>query len=388
MRILIAAAGYFPAQTYGGPPVSIQNFCNLLHNDIDMYIVTSDHEHGSTKRLEGIKEGWQSVGNARVMYLSEKQKSIQNFERIVNEVKPDWIYLNSLFDASNVLPFLNISKKKEINILLAPRGELCKGAFKKKYKKIPYILYIYLRGWLSYVSFQSTSQEESEAIRKYLWAKEKNIHYFSNIPSIPQDNLERNVKESGKARFVFISRIHPKKNLKSAISYFKDTRGDIKFDIYGPIEDTGYWIECQKMINELPSNISVNYCGVLTHEQVHSTFGKYDAFLFPTLSENYGHVIAEALFVGTPVIISDQTPWSDINSVNAGAAINLKSNNLFSSIIQKIVDMDNQEFSEMSIAARNFIEKKTNLIALKNAYLSFLTISQRNARLRNCGRKA
>ena len=121
MRILIAAAGYFPAQTYGGPPVSIQNFCNLLHNDIDMYIVTSDHEHGSTKRLEGIKEGWQSVGNARVMYLSEKQKSIQNFERIVNEVKPDWIYLNSLFDASNVLPFLNISKKKEINILLAPR---------------------------------------------------------------------------------------------------------------------------------------------------------------------------------------------------------------------------------------------------------------------------
>lgn len=34
----------------------------------------------------------------------------------------------------------------------------------------------------------------------------------------------------------------------------------------------------------------------------------YNAFLFPTFSENYGHVIAEALSVGTAVI-------TDVNSM-------------------------------------------------------------------------
>lgn len=377
MRVLIAAQGYFPAKAYGGPPVSIQNFCNLLHNDLNVYIITADHEHGSMERLEGLRTGWQSVGNAEVMYLSEKQKSIQNFDKIVNEIKPDWIYLNSLFDAPNVLPLLKIANKRKINVLLAPRGELCKGAFRKKYKKIPYIAYIRGRAWLDNISFQSTSKEESNAIKKYLGAKEEDIHFLTNIPSIPEGYLERNMKETGKARFVFISRIHPKKNLKSAISYFKNVNGNVIFDIYGPIEDAGYWKECKTVIDELPNNVIVNYCGLLSHEHVHETFSKYDAFLFPTLSENYGHVIAEALFVGTPVIISDQTPWNDINTVNAGAAIDLRNYNCFSSEIQKIVDMDNAQFVEMSRTARRFVEEKSDLFTLRKAYLDVLQLENR-----------
>lgn len=378
MRILIAAQGYFPAKTYGGPPVSIQNFCDLLHNDLNVYIVTADHEHGSTERLEGIKAGWQSVGNAKVLYLSEKEKSTQNFDKIVNEINPDWIYLNSLFDASNVLPFLNVANKRKINVLLAPRGELCKGAFKKKYKKMPYIAYIRGRTWLNNATFQSTSEEESEAIKKYLGAKEESIHFLSNIPSIPEGSLKHKVKEVGKARFVFISRIHPKKNLKSAISFFTNINGNVVFDIYGPIEDAEYWNECLAEIDKLPANINVSYCGLLSHEQVHDTFSKYDVFLFPTLSENYGHVIAEALFAGTPVIISNQTPWNDINTVNAGAAIDLKNNDLFTSEIQKVVNMDNDQFVAMSRTARKFVEEKSDLLSLRKAYLNVFQFRNRS----------
>lgn len=372
MKILIATPGYFPAKTYGGPPVSIKNFCDLLHSDIEMYIVTSNHEHGSDTVLENITDGWQKVGNAQVLYLAEKNKNIFTLEKIVKDIRPNWIYLNSLFDAKNVLPLLHIAKKFKIKVLLAPRGELCEGAFKKKYKKIPYILFLRSSFYIKNIMFQSTSKEETKAIKKYLGVQYNKISFLSNIPTIPLDRINRNIKKSGQAKFVFISRIHPKKNLKNAISYFKCIKGDVRFDIYGPIENQKYWEECLIEIKKLPDNIIVSYCGVLSHDQVHETFSKYDALVFPTLSENYGHVIAESLLVGTPAIISNQTPWNGINEAGVGAAIELENSAMFSKEIQKIIDMDNEKFDVISKKAVSFSMEKSNIKLLKEQYLEIL----------------
>ena len=53
-------------------------------------------------------------------------------------------------------------------------------------------------------------------------------------------------------------------------------------------------------------------------KKVIETFSKYDVFLFPTKGENYGHVIFEALAGGCIPIISDQTPWNDIEQAGCG----------------------------------------------------------------------
>lgn len=51
--------------------------------------------------------------------------------------------------------------------------------------------------------------------------------------------------------------------------------------------------------------------GNVESEQVVETLKKHHVFLLPTLDENYGHVIQEALSAGCPCILSDQTPWQD-----------------------------------------------------------------------------
>lgn len=155
-------------------------------------------------------------------------------------------------------------------MLLAPRGQLCDGAFKRKYKKIPFIWYLKMKGLIKDVYFQSTSDDETNAIKKYLKAKNNNIFYLPNIPSIPSRNIERLEKKEGEGDFVFLSRIHPKKNLVSALSFFNSVKGSVRFDIYGPIEDSDYWSECQKVIEKLPKNITVNYCGLTSHDEVHN----------------------------------------------------------------------------------------------------------------------
>lgn len=50
-------------------------------------------------------------------------------------------------------------------------------------------------------------------------------------------------------------------------------------------------------------------------------FSQATAFLFPTLGENFGHVIAEALSVGCPVFVTANTPWTELIQRGAGKII-------------------------------------------------------------------
>lgn len=376
MKILIAMAGFFPGKEYGGPPVSVDNFCSLIKEDC--FIVTHNHDRGDTSAYEGIESGvWVKRDNCSVMYLPDENYNKASFEQIIKELNPDLLYLQGLFQQC-VLPCLLLAKKYNINVLLAPRGELCEGAFKKKYKKIPYITYLRALDLIKNVEFQSTSDEETEAIQRILKVKEKRVHFLTNIPSIPKKEYERTVKVSGMGKFIFLSRIHPKKNLISAIKYFNGVQGDAVFDIYGPIEDDLYWKECQIEIEKLPKNVTVNYCGLVSHDEVHEVFAKYDAFLFPTFSENYGHVIAEALAVGTPVIISERTPWRNLETVGAGWDISLDNNIGFTKAIQSIIDINSTDYTLMSKKSKDYFVDKTRLNELRDTYESAFDIVSRS----------
>ena len=366
-KILIVMGGFFPGQKYGGPPVSVNNFCSLFRED-ECYIVTKNHDKDESVPYEGIDSGiWTKRDNCYVKYVSDESYKKSEFEKVILEIKPDVLYLQGLFQ-SCVLPCLELAKQYSLKVVLAPRGELCAGAFKKKYKKIPYIAYLKMKNLVRNIAYQSTSEEESAAIIKYLKADSKKIHFLTNIPSIPEKEYIHELKKSGEGKFVFVSRIHPKKNLISAIEYMKDIKGKVVFDIYGPIEDEEYWKQCKKKIHELPQNITVNYCGLVSHEKVHEIFSLYNAFLFPTFSENYGHVIAEALSVGTAVIISDQTPWSDINEAKAGWAIPLGNREEFVEAIQSVIDQKPDDNQKQIKAVEKYINNKVNLEEIRREY--------------------
>lgn len=368
MKILIIMGGFLPGKKYGGPPVSIDNFCSLMQGVADCYIVTHNHDKDEKEAYPEIRSGWNDRGNAKVLYLSDEKYCKSTFDEVIKDLRPDYIYLQGLFQKC-VLPSLMLSRKYHLKVVLAPRGELCSGAFRKKYKKVPYIIILRLMGLLKDVEFQSTSEEESDSIAKYLGINSSKIHLLNNIPSIPHRLSQRQIKNKGIGRFVFISRILWKKNLLGAINYFKTINGEVLFDIYGPKEDEKYWTECEKAIREMPSNIKIQYKGLLSHDDIHETFNKYDAFLFPTLSENFGHVIAEALSTNCIPIISDQTPWNDLNNTGAGWAIPLIDEDRFKKAIQKVVDMDEDSIQSYHNSIKDYIEKKLCISSLKEKYL-------------------
>ena len=133
-----------------------------------------------------------------------------------------------------------------------------------------------------------------------------------------EERTPRGTKRPGCLRIVFLSRISRKKNLSGALKMLEGLRGDIRFNIYGPLEDKGYWAECQKIINSLPHNVQVRYCGDVVYDRVIEVLADHDLFLLPTLGENFGHVILEALVAGCPVLTSDRTPWRGLQDIEVG----------------------------------------------------------------------
>ena len=369
MKILIFLEGYFPAIHYGGPPVSINNLCKLLPSTYEKYIVTCDHEKNSQKRFSDIKEGWNEKYDAKVLYLRYKQIKLIKFREVIKEINPDIIYLNSLFNIKYVIPVLKLSNEFKLPCILAPRGELYAKALKMKwFKKKPYLFLIKRLGFMSKVFFQATSFEERDQIKKFLGAREDKIIQLDNIPTLTNKIYEKNTKIKGELNCVFLSRIHPKKNLIFALKVLRELKGKIIYDIYGYIEDNKYWKEIQKEIELLPPNITVNYRGTVIRENIYMTLSKYDIFLFPTLGENYGQAIAEAMLSSCPIIISDETPWTNINEFGAGWAISLTDKYKYVSVLQDLVKMDNLNYLELVKKNNEYISQKLKLDELVKKY--------------------
>lgn len=376
MKILIIMRGFFPGQKYGGPPVSVDNFCSLM-SEYNCYVVTHNHDLFDNQPYNDIHKGWNDRGNCKALYLSDEKYNKATFEKIVLKIKPDVLYLQGVFDLC-IVPCLMIAKKLGTRVLLAPRGELCAAAFNmKKYKKLPYIIILRLLGLVRNIHFQSTSEEETVAIKRILNCPIERIHRLDNIPSIPKKEYQRREKNPGIGRFIFLGRIHPKKNLLSAIKYFNAVNGEAIFDIYGSIEDEAYWHECQNAIKSLPKNVACEYKGLVSHDRVHEVFSQYDAFVFPTLSENYGHVIVEAITSGCFVILSkDTTPWNDLDH-NGGFLIKLDQPEQWRESIQYVIDMGAEEYDSISKCLNAYTSQKLAIKRIQNEYNTvFMTCSK------------
>ena len=373
IRILISATGYFPAKRYGGPPISIRNFCNLVGDKCDCSIITRDHEYQEKMRLEGIEEGWQHYGSCQVLYLRSENLGLLRYLKIIDEIKPQLIYINSLFDARFTIPLLICGRIRKIPCLIAPRGELAHQAVSRKaYKKKPYLKIFRLLFLNNRVWFQASSHIETMDISKRIEGSESRIVLLPNIPSVPNTIEPKTAKSIGELSIIFLGRIMDIKNLSYAIDVISQLHGRVRFNIYGPIEDEEYWKDCLNKIKGLPEEISVVYHGEIKHKDVFNAYKQNDILFLPSKIESYGQAIAESFYAGVPVVISNRTPWKEVQKYNCGYSGSLNDKEAFIRIVQKYIDMSDTEFQECSRSAIAYIKEKSNISTIKDTYIDFL----------------
>lgn len=308
-KVLCVTDFYLPGYKAGGPIRTIANMTEVLADKVDFLIVTRDRDLGESRPYSDvIIDSWQTVGAASTYYASPKDFSIGALKRALNG--RDVLYLNSFFSYyGSISPYLRF--RKQTRILIAPRGEFSKGAMAlKALKKNVFIKLSKLFGLYRDVHWHASTAMEAEDIERVFPHAKGRIHLAIDPVVLGPGTPSLEQTERGEElRIAFISRISPKKNLDGLLRILTSVEREAILTIYGPAEDKHYWDRCQLLIASLPKNIRVTYAGALKAEDVSAAFAQHDLFAFPTHGENFGHVIFEALRVGTAVLLSDQTPW-------------------------------------------------------------------------------
>lgn len=365
MRPVVAiSVGYYtPAVRAGGPVRSISNIVERLGDEFDFRIITPNYDVGDYAPLEGTDTTqWSPVGKALVRYLPLRMVRSGAVGRTIHEVKPDAVYFNSVFNpAFTIRPLVTMQATRRTqrhpSILVAPRGELGIGALRlKAAKKRVFLAASRVAKLYSGVTWHATSQEERSDVRR-VFGHDTRIWVAPNLGTqafLRARRTVRQAKEPGSLRLVFASRIMRKKNLHHLITALQRVRGRVVLTVYGAIEDPGYWRKCSQLAAELPSSIRVTHEGNVDGNDVPEALDQHDVFALPTLSENYGHAIIEALARGLPCIISNTTPWQDLDSRGVGNVVPVDDGTALAEAIQRFVDMDERTFSVMSASARSY----------------------------------
>lgn len=360
-RILVLAEYYLPGYRAGGPVRSLSNLVNALPEDFDWRVLTRDRDLLDTEPYAAVPVGqWVTVGPAQVYYASPADLTPMAVWRLLRQVRPNLLYLNSFFSPRfSVWPTLAmwLDLLPGTALLMAPRGEFSPGALaiKSGRKKALLALSRFL-GLHTRVEWHASTEEEAEDIRRALGRRTGTIHVARNLGALPSAAPEAPVgdlagghpRQQVPLRVCFLSRVSRKKNLDYALKVLAQVQVPVHFTIYGPHEDPTYWAECQALVAVLPLHVSVEVAGAVPHQQVHQRLSEHDLFFLPTRGENYGHVLAEALSAGLALLISDQTPWRDLADRGLGHDLPLSESAAFARAIEVMAG----ETTEQRVARR------------------------------------
>jgi glycosyltransferase involved in cell wall biosynthesis len=189
---------------------------------------------------------------------------------------------------------------------------------------------------------------------------------------------------------VYFGRLSPEKNLPFAfllLKQFARTHPDrpVIYDLIGSGCDA-YEAKLQKLAASLPATVQVNFVGQLSPEALQARLNQpsvvtapqtpllgeegwaaqrvgvvpdshqslvinhqsslaspaYHALLMPSLTENFSYTVLESLQAGIPVLISDQTPWRDLQSQGVGWDLSLEDPDRWLQALEDLVPLSSE----------------------------------------------
>ena len=340
---------FLPGDKAGGPVRSCANLLDHLGDEFDFSVVTRDTDYTETRPYDTVKsDQWNNHQGKRVYYISAANLQKETIAGIIAEEKPDFIYLNGIWSQPFTAWPLKAAKKfkGKIKVVVAARGMLAPSALEIKATKKK--IFLRLAKWrddFSDVLFHATNEKEAIDIRKAMGDKCR-IRVAGNLPRKMQEKPVHRLKEKNKLRIISVARIAPEKNILFAIETLGLVQAEAEADFFGTVYDKAYWNECEIAAKKIPATIRVNFPGAIASETIFSKLSQYDLLFMPTRGENFGHIILESLQAGTPVLISDQTPWKDLAASNAGWDLPLRSKETFARKLEELCGMDEEAFKK------------------------------------------
>jgi glycosyltransferase involved in cell wall biosynthesis len=372
-KILIAIDWYRPAHKAGGPITSIENLVDLLGDEphLEFYVVCGVFDYGEQQPLDVLQETWVRVGKAQVQYWHPKKLGWKQWMQIYQTLQPDIIHTQGLWSPKfSILPLLVAQRYKKAKIVVSPRGMLTPQALKQKGAMKAGVSFI-LKALSAYknVVFHSTNDQETEEIRLFL--NQANILQMPNVPrnlggAIKQTKRQ---KQPNELHWIFVGRISPEKNPLLLLEALQLLEIPTKGYFIGGGQSETYRQQFEEKIKSLPKQHQVEYVGEKSLQEITGFLGEADVSINTSISENFGHAMAEALSAGVPIIVGPNTPWQNLSEDKSGVVAEYSAQG-FADAIQVMAALDFAEHQAFQKGAKKRFAIQCELSATKAKYLN------------------
>lgn len=162
--------------------------------------------------------------------------------------------------------------------------------------------------------FVATSASEADSIRRFgLKQPIAVVPIGVQLPSPPPARTLTGVRTA-----LFVGRVHPIKGLARLIEAWARVRpSGWRCLIAGPSEG-GYRATLERMVQAHDLSASFEFLDALDSAGKERLYSTADLLVLPSLSENFGIVVAEALARGLPVLATRGAPWQQLSEWGAG----------------------------------------------------------------------
>ncbi len=238
------------------------------------------------------------------------------FRALFGELRPDLVHLHGIWQPQIHLAAC-AARALGIPYIIAPRGMLEPWSLEQgKWKKRLALALYQRRDLRGAVALHATAETEAEQFRALGFGQK--IVVSPNGVTVPERLPRRVANKAGERRALFVSRIHRKKGLLELVEAWDRIRPEgWKMEIVGTDAD-GYQREVEAAVRAKGLQDDFVFTGPLMDEDKWQAYTRADLFVLPTHSENFGIVVAEALYAGVPVITTRGTPWRELETHRCG----------------------------------------------------------------------
>ncbi len=392
-KILIAIDWYRPAHKAGGPITSIENLVDLLGDEphLEFYLVCGVFDYGEQQPLDVPQETWVTVGKAQVQYWHPKELGWKQWMQIYQTLQPDIIHTQGLWSPKfSILPLLVAQRYRKAKIVVSPRGMLTLQALKQKGAMKTGVSFV-LKALRAYknVVFHSTNDQETDEIRLFLNQQNSNSkggvagakgdplkkgNVILQMPNVPRNlggvvKQAKRQKQPNELHWLFVGRISPEKNPLLLLEALQLLEISTKGYFIGGCQSETYRQQFEEKIKGLTKQHEVEYVGEKSLQEITEFLGEADVSINTSISENFGHAMAEALSAGVPIIVGPNTPWQNLSQDKSGVVAENSAQG-FADAVRSMAALDFAEHQAYQEGAKKRFAIQCELSATKAKYLN------------------
>ena len=345
---------------FGGPTYSVPIQCigtQRLGGEMSFVVYEESKPFEERLLAEGVK----------MIHLSVPKNKFQhswasNLKAYLScsQDKPDILHFHGVWMPAN-LWVSQFGRKHHIPYVINPRGDteiarINYNKLKKLKKQLVWRLY-----GKSIVDNAACIIATSEQERKSIRTLGSNVPVAIIPNGIEIDAFPKKVvhHHGEKKVLLFLSRINPIKGIEYLIDAWSNLpealREEWELHIAGNSDPKEYIHTLEiKVESSMGLAESIKFVGFITGEDKMRKYQDANLFILPTLNENFGNVVAEAMMCECPVITTKNAPWSCLNEDKCGWWIDLSVDDLVKTM-SEAMSLTDDERHELGRKSRQSI---------------------------------